>query len=133
MLSRLLWGGRTTLVVATVAVLIGFVLGGVLGLLAGYFRGRVDTSCRACLDVFLSIPAVILALALVTILRAQPGTAGGRPPGSIPSSRSILALGIVSIPVLGRITRASTLSWSRARVRARGARAGREEPAHHRA
>ena len=40
MLSRLLWGGRTTLVIATVAVLIGFVIGGVLGLLAGYFRGQ---------------------------------------------------------------------------------------------
>ncbi len=110
MLSRLLWGGRTTLVVATGAVLLGFVLGGTLGLLGGYFRGRVDAVVSTLLDVFLSIPAVILALALVTILRTQPGTRGGA--GLDPEVALILAIGIVSIPVLGRITRASTLSWS---------------------
>ena len=78
MLSRLLWGGRVTLVVSTAAVLLGFVLGGLLGLLGGYFRGRTDTVVSMVLDVFLSIPAVILALALVTILRTQPGE-GGQP------------------------------------------------------
>jgi peptide/nickel transport system permease protein len=110
MLARLLWGGRVTLVVATAAVLLGFVLGGVLGLVGGYFRGRTDAVVSMVLDVFLSIPAVILALALVTILRTQPG-AGGQS-GLDPELALILALGIVSIPVLGRITRASTLSWS---------------------
>jgi peptide/nickel transport system permease protein len=110
MLSRLIWGGRTTLVVATSAVIIGFVLGGLLGLLGGYFRGKVDVVVSLLLDVFLAIPAVILALALVTILRTQPGTEGGG--GLDPEIALILALGFVSIPVLGRITRASTLSWS---------------------
>jgi peptide/nickel transport system permease protein len=109
MLSRLIWGGRTTLVICTVAVLIGFVLGGILGLLGGYFRGKVDVVVSLLLDVFLAIPAVILALALVTILRTQPGTHGG---GLDPEVALILALGVVSIPVLGRITRASALSWS---------------------
>ena len=84
--SRLVWGGRTTLVVATVAVIIGFVLGGTLGLLGGYFRGKVDTVVSLLLDVFLRIPAVILALALVTILRTQPGTEGGTA-ASTPRSR----------------------------------------------
>jgi peptide/nickel transport system permease protein len=100
MLSRLIWGGRTTLVVATVAVIIGFALGGLLGLLGGYFRGKVDVVVSLLLDVFLAIPAVILALALVTILRTQPGTNGG---GLDPEVALILALGFVSIPVLGRI------------------------------
>lgn len=109
MLSRLIWGGRTTLVVATLAVVIGFVVGGMLGLAGGYFRGKVDGVVTLLLDVLLAIPAVILALALVTILRAQPGTKGG---GLDPEVALILALGLVSIPVLGRITRASTLSWS---------------------
>jgi peptide/nickel transport system permease protein len=109
MLSRLIWGGRTTLLVATSAVIIGFILGGILGLLGGYFRGKVDVVVSMLLDVFLAIPAVILALALVTILRTQPGTKGG---GLDPTAALILALGFVSIPVLGRITRASTLSWS---------------------
>ena len=109
MLSRLIWGGRTTLLVATSAVIIGFILGGILGLVGGYFRGKVDLVVSLLLDVFLAIPAVILALALVTILRTQPGTKGG---GLDPVVALILALGFVSIPVLGRITRASTLSWS---------------------
>lgn len=112
MLSRLLWVGRTTLVIATVAVLIGFVIGGVLGLLAGYFRGRTDTIMSGLFDVFLSIPAVILALALVTILRAPAATAGRATAGLDPELALIIALGIVSIPVLGRITRASAMSWS---------------------
>ncbi len=110
MLSRLIWGGRTTLLVATLSVLIGFVLGGILGLLGGYFRGKVDVVVSTLLDVFLAIPAVILALALVTILRTDPAVKGGG--GVNPTTALILALGFVSIPVLGRITRASTLSWS---------------------
>lgn len=109
MLSRLIWGGRTTLVIATLSVLIGFVIGGMLGLIGGYFRGWVDTVVSLLLDVLLAVPAVILALALVTILRADPSGTGG---GMDPELALILALGAVSIPVLGRITRASTLSWS---------------------
>ncbi len=110
MLSRLIWGGRTTLLVATLAVAIGFVLGGALGLLGGYFRGKIDLVVSALLDVFLAIPAVVLALALVVVLRTQPGTEGGA--GLDATTALILAIGLVSIPVLGRITRASTLSWS---------------------
>jgi peptide/nickel transport system permease protein len=109
MLSRLIWGARTTLLVSTLAVLLGFVLGGALGLLGGYFRGKVDAAVSLLLDVFLAIPAVILALALVTILRSQPGTNGG---GLDPTIALIIAIGLVSVPVLGRITRASTLTWS---------------------
>ena len=127
MLSRLLWGGRTTLVIATLAVLVGFVLGGALGLVGGYFRGRVDMVVSLVLDVFLAIPAVILALALVTILREDPANPGAG--GLDPEAALILAIGIVSIPVLGRITRASTLSWSEREfvlaAKAQGAKHGR--------
>ncbi len=129
MLSRLLWGGRTTLFVATVAVLIGFVIGGFLGLLAGYYRGKADTVLSGLFDVFLSIPAVILALALVTILRTPAAASGHATAGLDPEVALIIALGIVSIPVLGRITRASTLSWSEREfvlaARAQGAKNGR--------
>jgi peptide/nickel transport system permease protein len=109
MLSRLIWGGRASMLIATLAVAIGFVLGGALGLVGGYFRGKADIVVSGLLDVFLSIPAVILALALVVILRTQPGTDGG---GLDPTTALILAIGLVSIPVLGRIARASTLTWS---------------------
>ncbi|HEY7106549.1 MAG TPA: ABC transporter permease [Acidimicrobiia bacterium] len=110
MLSRLLWGGRVTLTIATLSVLLGFVLGGGLGLVGGYYRGRADAVVSLVLDVLLAIPAVILALALVTILRQDPANPGAG--GLDPEVALIFAIGIVSIPVLGRITRASTLSWS---------------------
>ncbi|MET0276043.1 MAG: ABC transporter permease [Acidimicrobiia bacterium] len=124
MLSRLIWGGRTTLLVATLAVAIGLVFGGALGLIGGYYRGKVDVVVSGLLDVFLAIPAVILALALVVILRTDPSNpkAGGLDP----TTALILAIGLVSIPVLGRITRASTLAWSEREfvtaARAQGAR-----------
>jgi peptide/nickel transport system permease protein len=125
MFSRLVWGGRTTLVVATAAVLLGFVVGGTFGLLAGYFRGKVDALFCAVFDVFLSIPGVILAVALVTVLRGVPGQTGGST-GLDPELALIIALGVVSVPVLGRITRASALSWSQREfvvaARAQGAR-----------
>src|SRR5262245_24054853 len=110
MLSRLIWGGRNTLLIATLAVALGFLLGGILGLVGGYFRGKVDIVVSGLFDVFLAIPAVILALSLVIILRTDPSNpaAGGIDP--LPAL--IFAIGIVSVPVLGRITRASTLSWS---------------------
>ena len=82
-------------------------------------------------DVFLSIPAVILALALVTILRAPAATAAARPPGLDPEVALIIALGIVSIPVLGRITRASAMSWSEREFVLAARAPGREEPSHH--
>src|SRR5262245_30965340 len=110
MLSRLIWGGRTTLLVASVAVLLGFVVGGILGLVGGYFRGKVDVVVSGLLDVLLAIPEVLLALALVVILRTDPNDPGGG--GLDPTAAVSLAIGLVSIPVLGRITRASTLSWS---------------------
>ncbi len=130
MLSRLIWGGRVTLVVATLAVIIGFIFGGLLGLVGGYFRGKVDVVVSLLLDVFLAIPAVILALALVTILRTQPGTNGG---GLDPEVALILALGLRVDPGARAHHARQHVVVVAARVRARGARAGRQAPAHHHA
>ena len=111
MLSRLLYGAWASLLVSTGAVVLGFVIGGVLGMLAGYFGGKVDTVLTSVFNVFLSIPAVILALALVAFLQGSAGETGSGS-GVDPKFILILALGIVSIPLLGRITRASALTWS---------------------
>lgn len=111
MLSRLVYGAWASMLVATGAVILGFLFGGVLGMLAGYFGGKVDTALTAVFNVFLSIPAVILALALVAFLQGSAGETGGGG-GIDPKFILILALGIVSIPLLGRITRASALTWS---------------------
>jgi peptide/nickel transport system permease protein len=108
MLSRVIYGARWSLFVSVGAVLLGLIVGGVLGLVAGYFRGWVDSVLTTIFNVLLSIPALVLALALVAVLASSDE-------GSTDWERArvlVLALGIVSVPILGRITRASTLSWS---------------------
>jgi peptide/nickel transport system permease protein len=115
-LSRVIWGGRNSLAIGLFSVVIGFIIGGIFGLVAGYFRGRIGTSLGSVTDVLLAFPPLVLALAITTNL-----------------DRTIfyvtLALAIVSIPVLARIARASTLSWSEREfvlaARSQGAKHGR--------
>ena len=120
LLSRVVWGSRASLLLSVSAVALGLVVGGFLGLVAGYFRGRSDTLLTGVFDVLLSFPQLILALTLVTVF-AGAGVSSGRRMLWL-----ILALGIVSIPVLARITRANTLTWSQREfvmaARAMGAR-----------
>lgn len=111
MIARLAYGGWASLLVATGAVLFGLVFGGILGLLAGFFGGKVDAVLTSLFNVFLAIPAVVLALALVAFLQgaSAEGTSGETVDAKI---LLIIAIGIVSVPLLGRITRASALTWS---------------------
>ena len=107
LLSRMVWGARASLLLGVASVLFGLVVGGLLGLFAGYRRGRTDTVLTGAFDVLLSFPQLILALTLVTVFASQEGVTASRRMIVL-----ILALGIVSIPVLARITRANTLAWS---------------------
>jgi peptide/nickel transport system permease protein len=109
--ARLALGAWTSLLVSTGAVALGLLLGGSLGLIAGYFGGKIDTFLTGMFNVLLSIPAVIFALALVAFLQASSNT-GGSSSALSPELTLIIAIGVVSIPLLGRITRASALSWS---------------------
>ncbi len=114
--ARVIWGGRNSLAIGLFAIVIGFIIGGIFGLVAGYFRGRVGTALGSVTDVLLAFPPLVLALAITTNL-----------------DRTIfyvtLALAIVSVPVLARIARASTLSWSEREfvlaARSQGAKHGR--------
>jgi peptide/nickel transport system permease protein len=104
-------GLRYSLMIGFGAVAFGLIIGGSLGLVAGYFRGKLDTVLTTLFNILLAIPAVVLALALVAVLATQTNTGG-----TVTTSRKmfwvIVALGIVSIPILGRITRANTLQWA---------------------
>src|SRR3546814_3880888 len=83
------------------------VVGGALGLYAGYFRNRLASTISWLFDILLSFPAIVLALSLVAVL------AGGAESSDTQKNMVvILALGIVSVPLLGRITRGTTLTWS---------------------
>lgn len=107
MLSRIIYGARSSFIVGFGAVGFGLFLGGILGLVTGFFRGRVDTIVTPLMNVLLAIPQFVLALSLVTVLASGEGTTQFRRLMVV-----VLGLGIVSIPLLGRITRANTLAWS---------------------
>ena len=66
-LSRLIWGARISLLIALAATLIGATVGSVVGLLAGYHRGGVDTVLTKVIDVQLAFPFVLLAIAVVAV------------------------------------------------------------------
>jgi peptide/nickel transport system permease protein len=95
-LSRLLHGGRASLIVAVAVNLLGLFAGGTLGAVSGYLAGRVDTLIMRVLDVLIAFPALVLTLAVAQALG--------------PSQRNtILALAFFSIPAFARIARAATL------------------------
>jgi len=127
LLSRVAWGARASLEVSVGAIGVGLLAGGFFGLIAGYFRGRLETYLTGLLDVMLAFPQLVLALALVTFLRGDPNQEGGTHLSTVVVL--IIALGIVSTPILARITRASTLTWSQREfvlaARAQGAKSFR--------
>jgi peptide/nickel transport system permease protein len=96
-LSRLIYGSRTALLVGFGASVLGTTLGAVLGVASAYFGGRVDLYLQRVMDVFLAFPLIILALALVAILG-----------NSIPNL--ILAIMIPMIPRSALVIRSSALA-----------------------
>ena len=96
MLSRLLWGGRMTLVAALTPVLIGFVLGTGLGVLAGYVGGLTNTLVMRTMDIFYAFPAVLLAIAI----------SGALGPG-LPNT--LISLSIVFVPRVVRVAESATV------------------------
>jgi peptide/nickel transport system permease protein len=96
-MSRLIYGSRTALVVGFVSAFIGATLGAVLGVGSAYFGGRVDLYTQRVMDIFISFPVIILALTLVAILG-----------NSIPNL--IIAITIPMIPRCALVIRSSALS-----------------------
>ncbi len=131
-LSRLIWGARASLIVSVGAVLIGLIVGGTLGLVAGFRRGKIDTALSSLFDILLAFPQLVLALSLIAFLR-PPASSDPSVPDPTVSLTSIqilvIALGIVAIPLLARLTRSTTLSWSQREfvlaARAQGAKGAR--------
>ena len=99
-LARLIYGARISLVVGLCASVIGVTIGGALGILAGYFRGRFEMLTVGSMDVLLAFPPLIFALAISAFL-----------------GQSVLnltcILGVLSIPAFMRVARAATLILAR--------------------
>lgn len=108
-LSRAIWGAQASLLIGVCSVLFGTLIGGFFGLLAGFKGGPTDTVTSAFFNIFLAFPQLVLALTLVSVLSPGGTSSAG---WSHRVVVVILAVGIVSIPILGRITRANTLAWS---------------------
>jgi peptide/nickel transport system permease protein len=96
-LSRMIYGSRTALMVGLGASLIGATFGALIGVASAYFGGRVDLVVQRVMDVFFAFPVIILALAVVAIL----GTGVGN---------VILAIATPMIPRCARVVRAAALS-----------------------
>ena len=96
-LSRIIYGSRTALMVGLGASLIGATLGSLIGVASAYFGGRVDLVVQRVMDVFFAFPVIILALAVVAIL----GTGAGN---------VILAIATPMVPRCARVVRASALA-----------------------
>jgi peptide/nickel transport system permease protein len=96
-LSRVIWGTRVSLVAGLGSVAIAMVVGGVLGLLAGYTGGQADGLVMRLMDAVLSFPPLVLALALGAVLGA--GLDG-----------VVIALGVVYTPTFARLMRGQVLT-----------------------
>lgn len=96
-LSRLIYGTRISLSVGAVAVGLALLLGGVLGAIAGYYGKKADNLIMRCMDIMLSIPSVLLALAIVATF----GTS---------LLNLMIATGVSTIPGYARLIRAEILS-----------------------
>ena len=94
--SRIIYGGRTALVSAVMVVVISVIIGIPLGLISGYKGGLADTIIMRCCDILLSFPSLLLAFVLVAGLGRN-------------TFNAVLALGIVYVPMLTRLTRSLTL------------------------
>jgi peptide/nickel transport system permease protein len=95
-LSRIIWGSRTVLIVAPIAVFAAYLIGCLLGLVAGYYRGWVDQLINRIADIVLSFPAIVLYIIVIMKVGAS-------------ALNIILAVTFVASPQIMRIVRGMTL------------------------
>ncbi|MEV6929501.1 ABC transporter permease [Dactylosporangium sp. NPDC051485] len=100
LLARAVFGARISLIITLGAVTIGLVVGGTLGMLAGYFRGTAERVIVAATDAMMAVPALVLLLALMATLGSS-------------VQNLIVGLGLLGVPAFVRLTRANTLVYTK--------------------
>ena len=95
--ARLIHGARVSLLVGVLSVGISIMIGGALGAVAGYYGSRLDDMIMRVMDIFLAVPSILLAIAIVSALGAS-------------LTNLMLAIAISNIPTFARVVRASVLS-----------------------
>ena len=116
--ARMMDGARVSLLVGFASVAFGSGLGGIIGVISGWYGGKVDNTIQRIMDALMSIPTLILALAVTAAL----GTS---------LWNIILAIGIVQIPRANRVVRSQVLAVEGVAVRGRRACNRRGQRAHH--
>ena len=99
MFARTIYGARVSLVIGFVAIAFGMLVGGTTGIIAGYLRGRTDKLISFIFIVFLSFPSLVLAILITALLDRGLVTIA-------------LTLGVLAVAPVGRLARASTLSFA---------------------
>lgn len=98
-LARIVYAGRVSLTVGFVSIALSLAVGGAMGVIAGYYRGRIDKVLMAAVDVMLAFPALVFALAIVTFLGQN--------------LRNVtIAIAVIAIAPIARIVRASTMTFA---------------------
>ena len=95
--SRILWGARISLTIGLLAIGVAMVIGSVIGLVAGYFGGRLDIIVMQTMDVLLAFPSLILGLIVVAMLGPS-------------LANLVIAIALTAIPPFARIARAPTIA-----------------------
>ncbi len=96
-LSRILWGGRISLIVSLTAIAAAIMIGGAIGMISGYIGGRFDNFVMRVMDVLLSFPSLILGLIVVALLGPD-------------LVNLVVAIGLTAIAPFARIARAPVLA-----------------------
>jgi peptide/nickel transport system permease protein len=96
-LSRIIYGARYSLLIGVVSVTVGFVFGSLLGAVAGYFGGVIDTIIMRIVDIWLTIPGFLMAIGIVAVL--GPGL-----------TQIMIAIGVINVPLFARLLRGSVLA-----------------------
>lgn len=97
--SRLVWGARASLLIGGVTIGITLLIGTLLGLIAGYFRGKADLIISGLTDFILAMPGMVFLLVLTAIFRPTPSTL-------------IVGISVLLVPTFVRLSRAQTISWT---------------------
>ncbi|MFW6313394.1 MAG: ABC transporter permease [Spirochaetota bacterium] len=95
--SRMLYGGRISLNIGIISVLIGILIGVPIGAISGYYGGKLDMIVQRVIDIMIAFPGILLAIVVVTVL-------------GVGVENVMIATGIASVPVYARLVRGSVLS-----------------------
>ncbi len=95
--SRIVYGSRVSLQVGIIAVVIALVAGGLLGIIAGYFSGRIDAWLMRVVDIMFAFPGLVLAIVISGLLGAS-------------RTNAMIAIGVIYAPAFARVVRGAVLA-----------------------